>query len=187
MSESIIDIAAGEGRAVLGAALARHAPGEVVGVFQREIIRASCGLTDQIADLVIGINRILLRAVCGDSAAKSVIAVLRRLAVHALDRDETVHVVIGILDRLAVGIGHGGAVAVAVVGIAHGLAIGLGNGEQAARVVILVEGIALRCGDGGQQAKLVVSIRLGLFARVVRRKNIAGLVVGIENQGAGSG
>ncbi len=67
----------------------------------------------------------------------------------------------------------------AVVGIAHGLAIGLRDGDQAAGVVVLVEGIALRRRDSGQQAKLVVSIRLGLFARVVRRKDVAGLVVGV--------
>ena len=75
----------------------------------------------------------------------------------------------------------------AVVGIAHGLAIGLRDGDQAAGVVVLVEGIALRRRDSGQQAELVIRIGLGLLARVVRREDVAGLVVGIENQGAGSG
>ena len=35
--------------------------------------------------------------------------------------------------------------------------------------------------------QLVIRIGLGLLARVVRREDVAGLVVGVENQGAGSG
>ena len=75
----------------------------------------------------------------------------------------------------------------AVVGIAHGLAIGLRDGDQAAGVVVLVEGIALRRRDSGEKPQLVIRIGLGLLTRVVRREDVAGLVVGIENQGAGSG
>ena len=165
----------------------RHAPGEVVGILQGQIIRARCGLTDQIAHFIIGVNCILLRAVRGDPAAKRVIAVLRRCPVHALDGNQAVHIIVGILDRLAVGIGHRGAVAVAVVGITHGLAVRLRDGDQTAGVVVLEERIALRHGNGGEKPQLVIRIGLGLFARVVRRERVAGLVVGIENQGAGSG
>ena len=61
------------------------------------------------------------------------------------------------------------------------------DGEQTAGAVILVEGIALRCRDSGEKPQLVIGIGLGLLPRVVRRKDIARAVIGVENHGAGSG
>ena len=99
LAQRVISKHAYQSRAVLGAALARHAPGEVVGILQREIIRARGGLTDQIAHFVVSVDGIFLCAIRADSAAEGVIAVLRRCPVDSLDGDQTVHVVIGILDR----------------------------------------------------------------------------------------
>ena len=73
----------------------------------------------------------------------------------------------------------------AVVGIAHGLAVGLRDGDQTAGVVTLVEGVALCRGDSSEKSQLVVGIRLRLFARVVRRQDIARAVVGDEKKGSG--
>ena len=179
LAERVIDIAAGQSRAVLGAALACHTPGEVVGVLQREIIRARGGLGDKVAYLVVSVDRVLLRTVRGDSVAKGVVFILGRCPVDSLDGDQTVHLVVAVTDRLAVGVGHAAAVAVAVVGITHGLAVRLRDRDQTAGIVVLVEGIALRRGDGGEEPQLVIRIGLGLLPGIVRRKNIAGLVVGI--------
>ena len=137
-----------QSRAVLGAALARHAPRQVVGIGERQIIRARGGLRYEVAHFIVGVGARLLRTLRGDPAAQGVIAVAGGLAVYTLDRDKAVHGVVGIGDLLAVRVGHRGAVAVAVVGVAHRLAVGLGDG--------VAEGVRL----AGEVAERVVGIIL---------------------------